>query len=152
MDYYRNPQASPPGLIVRDAGLLILRWCAGLALIFFHAWDEMTAGWQHIWHKTPWPYALEITERGFPLPEAVAIVSAVAAMLCSVLLVSGLLCRVSALVLLIGTLVAIFLYARIPSMGEMLLLYAGIYGVLLLCGPGRFSLEALLNGRRSPGR
>lgn len=152
MDFYRNPHAPPAGLIVRDAGLLLLRWCAGLALIFFHAREEVVAGWRHVWEKTPWAYAAEITERGFPLPEAVAIISAVAAMLCSVLLITGLLCRVSALVLFVCTLCAIFLYARVPEVAEKLLLYAGVYAVLVICGPGRFSLDALLVGRHTSKR
>lgn len=152
MDFHRNPHAPPPGLLIRDAGSLILRWCAGLSLIVFHAWDEVMAGWKHLWEKTAWPYAGEIAERGFPLPEVVAIASAVAAMLGSLFLVSGLLCRISALVLLLCTLVAIFLYGRIPDTGEKLMLYAGIYFVLVLSGPGRFSLDALLSGRRAGGR
>jgi len=152
MDFHRNPHASPPGLLVRDAGLLVLRWAAGLALIFFHAWDEIMAGWRHVWEKTAWPYAAEIADRGFPLPEAVAIASAAAALLGSVFLVSGLLCRISALVLLLCALVAIFLYGRIPEIGEKVMLYAAIYLVLVLCGPGRFSFDALLGGRRAAGR
>jgi putative oxidoreductase len=149
MDYYRNPHASPPGLIVRDGGLLILRLFAGLALLFYHARNEVVAGWQHVWHKTPWAYAAEITDRGFPLPEAVAIVSAVAATVSSLLLVSGLLSRISALILLVCALCGFFLYARVPEIAEKLTLYAGIYVVLLLCGPGRFSLDSLLTGRKS---
>ena len=152
MDYSRTPHAPPPGLLIRDAGLLILRWCAGVALIVFHAWDEGVLGWKHVWQKEPWAYAVEIADRGFPLPEVVAAVTVVAAMLGSLFLVSGLLCRVSALVLLACTLCAVFLYGRLPETGEKLLLYAAIYLVLVLCGPGRFSLDALFTGRRAARR
>lgn len=152
MDYSRNPHAPPSGLFIRDAGLLILRWCAGLGLIYFHAWDEGALGWKHVWQKEPWAYAVEIAERGFPLPEVVAAASVAAATLGSLFLVSGLLCRVSALVLLACTLCAIFLYGRVPEPGEKLLLYAAIYLVLVLCGPGRFSLDALLTRRRAARR
>jgi uncharacterized membrane protein YphA (DoxX/SURF4 family) len=148
MDYYRSPQA-PAGLIVRDVGLLLLRWFAGLALIFYHAREEVMTGWRHVWYKTAWPYAAEITDRGFPLPEAVAIVSAVVALLGSALLVSGLLCRISALALLACSLCALFLYASVPPVAEKLVLYTGVYLVLVLCGPGRFSLDAVLVARQS---
>lgn len=147
MDYYRNPHAPPPGYFLRDIGLLVLRWFTGIALIVYHAREEVVAGWQYVWHKVPWPYAAEIAERGFPLPQAVAVASAVAAMLGSAFLVTGLLCRVSALVLLVCTLCAFFLYARVPAVAEKLVLYAGIYLVLLICGPGRFSLDAILSSR-----
>ncbi len=152
MDHFRNPHALPAGFVLRDAGLLVLRWCAGLALIFFHARAEVVAGWEHVWHKTPWPYAAEIAERGFPLPEAVAIASAVAAMLGSVLLITGLLGRISALVLLVCALCGVFLYAKVPFVAEKLILYAGVYLVLLLCGPGRFSLDAMLVRRPAAKR
>lgn len=147
--FYRNPHAPAQSLIIRDAGLLILRWCAGLALLFFHAWDEVILGWRHVWHKTAWPYAAEIAERGFPLPEAVACTSAVIAIMGSAFLISGLLCRVSALVLLVCSLVALFLYGSVPDLAEKLLLYAGVYLVLFLCGPGRLSVDALLGVRRA---
>ena len=152
MDYHRNPHAPPPGLLIRDAGLLILRISVGLALIAFHAWDEGIQGWRHVWQKEPWAYAVEITERGFPLPEVVAAVSVVAAALGSMFLITGFLGRVSALVLLACTLTAIFLYGKLPEAGEKLLLYAAIYLVLVICGPGRFSLDALFTGRRAARR
>jgi uncharacterized membrane protein YphA (DoxX/SURF4 family) len=148
MDYYRNPHAPPPGLFMRDTGLLVLRLFAGLALIVYHARAEVIAGWQHVWHKVPWPYEVEIAERGFPLPEAVAIVSAVAAMLGSALLITGLLCRISALVLLVCALCGLFLYMGVPAIAEKFVLYAGVYMVLVLCGPGRISLDSILTGRQ----
>src|SRR5688572_30296675 len=104
MDFNHSPHAPPSGSVIHDAGLLILRWCAGLTLIFMHALEEGTRGWGHVWHKEPWAFAAEITDRGFPFPQAVAIAAVVAAMLGSIFVVLGLLCRVSALVLLACTL------------------------------------------------
>jgi uncharacterized membrane protein YphA (DoxX/SURF4 family) len=149
MDYNRPSHASPAGLVVRDAGLLILRWCAGLTLILLHAWDEGLRGWKHIWHKEPWAFAGEITDRGFPLPQAVAVAAVVVAILGSVFLISGLLCRVSALILLACALCGLFLYGRVPDIAERLALYAGIYAVLVICGPGLFSLDAVFSNRRA---
>ena len=149
MDYHRQPTAPPSGLLLRDAGALILRWCAGFTLILLHAWDEGLRGWKHVWHKEPWAFAAEMTERGFPLPEVVAAVSVAAAMLGSVFLISGLLCRVSAMVLLLCALCGLFLYGRVPDIAERLALYAGIYAALIICGPGRFSLDALFTKRRA---
>ena len=148
MDFYRSPHAPPSGSVINDAGLLILRWCAGLTLISMHALDEGVRGWGHIWHKEAWPFAAEIADRGFPFPQAVAIAAVVIAVLGSAFIVLGLLCRVSALSLLACTLCALFLYGRVPDVAERLSLYAGIYGVLVLCGPGRLSLDALFSRRR----
>jgi uncharacterized membrane protein YphA (DoxX/SURF4 family) len=149
MDYNRSPLASSAGLAVRDTGLLILRWCAGLALIVYHAWNEGERAWKHVWQKEPWAFAVEVAERGFPLPQAVAVAAVAAAMLGSVFLITGLLCRISAVVLLAITLCGLFLYGGVPELAERLSLYAGIYLVLVICGPGRISLDALFSNRRS---
>jgi uncharacterized membrane protein YphA (DoxX/SURF4 family) len=144
MSYHSSPATDPPALIIRDGGLLILRLAAGLGLICFHAWREALSGWQFFWRKEPWIYAAEIAERGFPLPEIVAAVSAGAGLLFSGFLAAGLLGRLPALVLLLCALTGIFLYAGVPLLGEMISLYAAVYLVLTLCGPGRFSLDSLL--------
>jgi len=147
MDHYRSQNASPPGLLLRDTGLLILRWTAGLVLLAGHAWEESIAGWKHVWDKTPWDLAAEVADRGFPLPQAVAIAAVAVASLGSFFLFTGLLCRISALLLLICTLCGLFLYSSLPDLAEKLFLYAGIYLVIVICGPGRFSFDALLSGR-----
>jgi len=152
MDYYRPNNIPPAGQIVRDTGLLLLRLVSGLALLIYPAWGEGIAGWRHVWDKTPWPFAAEIAERGFPLPEAVSIIAVAAATLGSFFLITGLLCRISALVLSICTLCGLFLYGSIPEISEKLVLYAVIYAVLVICGPGIFSLDSLLSGRRRSAR
>jgi len=151
MDFSKPSSPPPAALALRDAGLLVLRWCAGVTLLAFHAGDESVRAWRHVWHKEPWAWAAEVADRGFPVPGAVAVISVAAGMLGSVFLISGLLCRLSAFLLLAGMLCGLFLYARVPEMAERLALYAGIYTVLVLCGPGRLSLDHLFTARR-PGR
>ena len=152
MDYYRPHTAPPAGLLLRDTGLLLLRLAAGFSLLLFHAWNEGLLGWKHVWEKTPWPFAAEIAERGFPFPEAVSIIAIVAATLGSFFLITGLLCRVSAALLAVCTLCGLFLYVGIAEVAEKLVLYAVIYLVLVICGPGLFSLDSLLGGRRNARR
>jgi len=149
MDFNRSPHVPPAGSVIHDAGLLILRWCAGLTLIIMHAREEGIRGWGHVWHKEPWTFAAEITERGFPFPQAVAIAAVIAAIIGSAFIVTGLLCRVSALVLLACTMCGLFLYGRVPDIAERLALYAAIYAVLVICGPGRISLDAIFSNRRA---
>ncbi len=152
MDLSRPASPSLLGSALRDAGLFILRWCAGVTLLAFHAWREGVLGWRHLWYKEPWNWSVEVAERGFPLPTAVAVASVVAAIAGSIFLLTGLLCRLSAAVLLAGALCGLFLYGRVPETAERLALYAGIYTVLVLCGPGRLSLDHLFSAGRLSGR
>ena len=149
MDYNRPATAPHPVSFFHDAGLLVLRWAAGFTLIFLHAREEGVRGWGHVWHKEPWAFATEMAERGFPLPQAVAVAAVAVAMAGSVFLITGLLCRVSALLLLACSLCGLFLYGRLPEVAERLWLYSGVFAALVLCGPGRLSLDALFTNRRA---
>lgn len=151
MDYSRPAPAQNQASFFHDAGLLILRWAAGFTLMFLHAREEGVRGWGHVWHKEPWPFAAEMADRGFPLPQAVAVAAVAIAMAGSVFLITGLLCRVSALLLLGCSLCGLFLYGGLPDLAERLWLYSGVYAALVVCGPGRLSLDALFTNRR-PGR
>ena len=149
MEYHRNPHAPPPGLALRDIGLAVLRVVTGLTVVGFHARDEVMNGWRHLWHKEPWAFAASLAESQFPLPVVVATVASVVALLSSLFLVSGLLTRLSAGLMLGMAMVGAFLYWSIPVTAEKLVIYMAIYGALLLAGPGRFSMDALLAGRRA---
>ena len=147
MEYYRNPNAPTAGLIVRDVGLLILRLGAGLTLGFFHGWQHLMRGWQHLWYKQPWNLVDLLKEWGLPFPVVLATAAGLIFGLCSVGIFLGLLSRFSALLLLICALVGAFFSLFQPE-AEMLWLYATVYVVLLFCGPGCFSLDHVLNRRR----
>lgn len=151
MDYYRQPPTTLPVALVRDSCLLILRLTAGGVLLMFH-WREALAAWQFVWHKQPWDYLESIRASAFPLPEAVACGSTVLGLLCAVFIVTGMLTRISALVLLALTAVTFFLYMWVPVVAEVTMLYGGLLLVLFISGPGTLSCDALLRDRRTVRR
>lgn len=149
MEYYRNPQATTPGLLIRDVGLLLLRISAAAVLGSFHAWQQLLLGWGHLWRKEPWPLVDILKDYGLPFPHIAASAAAVIFALCSIGLFFGAVSRLCALLLLVCTSVGL-LFNFMDPVGEKLFLYAAIYLVILLCGPGCFSVDHLLRSRRSP--
>ena len=148
MDFYRNPNAPTAGLLVRDAGLLILRVTAGIVLGAFHAWQEGLVGWRHLWHKQAWPFVETIRSWGLPIPVVLASAATIIFGLCSIGLVLGVVSRLCAFLLLFCGIVGLAFNFLEPE-AEKLYLYCSIYLVICLCGPGCFSMDHLLSGRRS---
>lgn len=144
MEYYRNPHAATPGLLVRDAGLLLLRLAAASSLILWHGMTEGQGAWDHVWKKTPWIFRDSMDGLGFPFATPVSIAAVCAGLLGSLFIAIGLLSRVSAIVLLVCAVTGALLYVNYPAQSEALGLYAVIYLVIALCGPGRFSLDGIL--------
>ncbi|QOR73959.1 DoxX family protein [Cruoricaptor ignavus] len=72
---------------------------------------------------------------------------------CSLFLILGLFSRPSAFILLFTMAVAAFAIHSADSFDikEKALLYLAIYAVLLCLGPGRFSIDQLISGRKKSG-
>jgi uncharacterized membrane protein YphA (DoxX/SURF4 family) len=146
MESYRNPQAATPGLILRDLGLLALRIGAACVLGLHHGWQQCLSGWNFLWHKQPWDLHDLLVNQGLPIPQVFAVCVVLCLVLGSMGLLFGVLARMSAGVLMACTIGAISLQLGEPA-AEKFWLYGIIYFVLLLCGPGSFSLAFLLKRR-----
>ncbi|HZU34766.1 MAG TPA: DoxX family protein [Gemmataceae bacterium] len=128
-------------------GLLALRIVVGAAFI--------QHGWGKIQHPTDWQQL-----GGMPNPDVapLQVLAALAEFGGGIALVLGLLTPLAALGILVTMLVAIFKVLppwRVPFVNdpgkpsyELNLVYVACTLVLMLAGPGRFSLDALLAGRR----
>lgn len=146
MDFYRNPHAPPPGLVLRDIGLLILRLGVATLIISFHAISQSMAGWAFFWKQAPWPLLDFIQAQGVPIPQLFAVLTVLILALGSLGILFGVLTRLSAFLLLLVVIGGIiFLFAAPRS--EVFWLYGIAILVLALCGPGRFSLAYLLRRR-----
>ncbi len=123
-----------------DEALLLLRLAVGLGML--------THGW---------PKLMKYSEmsQGFPDPlgvgSSLSLTLAIFAELgCSLMLILGFLTPLAAVPLAITMAVAFFIvHAEDPwQRKELAALYLSIYAVLLVSGPGRYSLDHLLFGKK----
>jgi putative oxidoreductase len=75
------------------------------------------------------------------------ILAILAEMLCALFIVLGLFTRFSVIPLILTMLVAIFGFDKGKPMieSELALLYLGTFVTLLLCGPGKISIDGMIN-------
>jgi len=126
--------------LATDLGILVLRASFGLTMLLAHGWGKL----------------MSFGERSSQFPDPLGVGSAAsmalavfAEVFCSLGLITGTLTRL-ALVPLITTMVVAFfvIHAADPfQRKELALVYLLVYLVLMLTGPGRFSLDALAFGR-----
>lgn len=138
-----------------DAGLLILRVGAGLSLLLLFGWPKLQAGWSFL-YTGQWQFVDFNRKMGLPAPVLVAYLQTLNESVGALLLASGFLTRYAGAALAVG-----FAAATVCSLkaGEPAWLTAAYFCMnftaLLLTGPGRFSIDALLESRaraRSEGQ
>lgn len=134
----RLARSSPAAI---DAGLLIVRLWFGAVLALGHGWNKLMALGTFI---------ARLAEREFPMPTVFGIAAALSEVAGGLLLALGLVSRVAAGFVLVTMLTAAFWsHAADPfAKKELALAYAAAALAILIAGPGRFSLDAWLFGRR----
>ena len=121
-------------------GLLVLRVGVGLLMLIGHGWPKL-AGFSTRANQFPGIFGLD---------GSVSLALAVfAEFFCSLAIIFGLFTRLAAGPLIVTMLVAAFvIHGADPfARKELALMYLLPYVTLIITGPGRFSLDALLGGR-----
>jgi putative oxidoreductase len=122
-------------------GLLVLRVWVGFFMAFAHGWGKLTG----------------FADRAGQFPDPMGVSSQVSLSLvvfaeffCSLALVLGLFTRIAAIPLIITMLVAAFVIHGLDPWAkkEFALLYASTFVTLLIAGPGKYSLDALMGGSK----
>lgn len=127
----------------RDAGLLLLRVVAGLYLALGHGWSKI-AGGPSFWAEHG--QTMELFGLGF-LPSFWGFMSGFAEFFCALLVVIGLLVRPAALLVVLNMAVAVTMHLVTGNGSpEMALLFGTIFLSLMLIGPGKYSLDEMMEG------
>lgn len=123
-------------------GQLILRAAVGLMIFYIHGWRKLKEGINFMRNGTPWNLADEVAAMRLPSPVSLAIVATTVQFVCSLLLVTGLLTRLSAALLTATIGVAIVQNVLARRDPQLPILYVLILITMIFLGGGSFSLDA----------
>jgi len=151
MEYHSNPStSSPAGFLSNDLCPLVLRFTAGLTMLFFQGWHQSIRAWSFVWDKKSWSLVDQLTELGFGYSGFIATSLIVLCTVLSIGLITGIYTRICAFLLF--ALMVFILIVPVELSGSLtvqtLLLYVGISITLILSGGGRISLDHLLTKRK----
>jgi len=138
-----------------DYGLLVLRGSAALLLIVY-GWKKFTWLFPLISGRVPWSswgFAAQIGKMGFPLPILLAVFVVLCESVGALFIALGLFTRVSAALTAISMAGALYFSLRVGEASwQLAALYFLSFITLALTGPGKFSIDQLLNhGAREAG-
>jgi putative oxidoreductase len=139
-----SASASRPG---NDAALLLLRIGFAALLIGFHGWARANRATGFLFHGTPWTFVDVVGRLGFPFPAFFAVTSVASESIGALLLIPGYFTRVAAFLTVVNFSVALYNEMHKGDPWELPALYLLMAVVILIAGPGRWSLDARLRGR-----
>lgn len=124
-----------------DFGLLLLRLSAGLSLAIAHGFDKLPVSERMV---------TSVGDLGFPMPTVFAWAAALGESVFACLVAAGLATRVSAFFPAVTMGVAVFMAHSADefSRKELPFLFLSMFVVIMFIGPGRYSLDALIGGKR----
>ncbi len=124
-----------------NLALFILRVSFGTMMLFGHGWGKL-AGFGEMSPQFADPY-------GFGAASSLGL-AVFAEFFCSLALIFGIFTRLSTIPLIITMLTAVFvIHGASPYQKQELgLVYLMVYVVIFIAGPGRYSLDALITGKK----
>lgn len=142
-----EPNSAPA---LSQAGALVIRVATGLFIAGFQGWPKMVEGIAHIQHGTQWRLAEGVETLGIPFPIFWAFAATITYLIGGLAVAAGFLTRFAALDVLGTLLVAVYANFQLGRDNQMAMLYALLFAGLALYGGGRYSVDAVLFGRRTP--
>jgi putative oxidoreductase len=147
----RSPDASASSRDTRpDAGLLLLRVGAGTMLLLLHGGPRLAHAIGLTFLGEPWTFVGLVDRMGFPLPAVFAVASAVSESVAVGLVMAGAFTRSASALVAVNFAVAASSEALKGDPFELPAMYLVWALVVLVTGPGAFSLDGWRARRRRP--
>jgi uncharacterized membrane protein YphA (DoxX/SURF4 family) len=141
-----NQDTDPaPALIgIPDVYRLLIRLLVAVPMFFYQAKLQTAQAWIYLWDQKEWPLLEAMKEMNLPQPTVTATALIFVMLFSPIAILVGFLTRVNAVLLLLAT--AYFFVSGLPLSdflsGQTYVLYLGLCAVMVLCGPGAFSMDA----------
>jgi uncharacterized membrane protein YphA (DoxX/SURF4 family) len=131
-----------------NVGLSVLRIGVGLSLLLIFGLPKIYDAWGYI-RTGHWPFVDFNRKSGLPFPIAAALLQTVNESVGAFLVACGFLSRYASASLALGFVVATICSLRAGEAAWLTAAYfALIFSTLLLTGPGKFALDAVIESRR----
>lgn len=121
-------------------GLLLLRIIGGSMMVYNHGWGKITAGpekWNRLGHALTDIIGFEFLSTFF------GFMAAFSESVCALFIIIGLFTRPASILLFFTMFVAIMNHIMDSEMPELAIMYCLLSLVLILSGPGKFSLDQM---------
>ena len=121
-------------------GLLLLRIIGGSMMVYNHGWGKITAGpekWNRLGHALTDIIGFEFLSTFF------GFMAAFSESVCALLIIIGLFTRPASILLFFTMFVAMMNHIMDSEMPELAIMYCLLSLVLILSGPGKFSLDQM---------
>ena len=123
-------------------------------MFFYQAKAQTAHGWIYLWDQKEWPLMEAMEAMKLPQPAVTAIVLVFVLLFSPIGILIGFLTRVNAVLLMVVT--GYFFMSALPLSaylsGQTYVLYLGLCGVVVLSGPGAFSLDGVFGYLRERRR
>jgi uncharacterized membrane protein YphA (DoxX/SURF4 family) len=145
-----GPEKPHPG----DFGLLLIRIITVAIFFYYQLGTQLALAIDFIWDAGEWDLVTQLTDKGSPAPNVVALLSVAILTIALLGVLIGIFTRINGLILTLLTgfilLAPIILSATLNP--QSLALYVGLFAALALGGGGRLSLDYALANRRERRR
>ena len=134
-----------------DVGLLILRLGAGLSLLLLFGWPKLKDANQYL-HTGSWMFVDFNRKVGLPLPVFVAFLQTLNESVGALFAAVGFRTRLASGSVALGFVAATYFSVRMREDAWLIaMIYAVMFATVTLTGPGKFSIDYILESRAAKG-
>ncbi len=154
MPFLPLPDQTPERSLSADFGWLLLRFFGTATFLYYELAAELERAFALIWEKEAWDLVPQLAALGLPYPEVIAPVAVITLGVVLLGILLGFLCRFNAVLFTAALAFLLVTGLRISHTlnPQALVLFIAIGLALAIAGPGLFSLDHLLAGRRARRR
>lgn len=151
MPFQPLPDTGPAKPQSPDLALLVIRFFAALAFLYYQFYEQVRNAINFVWSKTEWDLVSQLEEKSLPFASLLTVVVVALMSIALIAIALGIFSRINGL---IAALITGFILIAPLDLGtrlnpQALVLYLAIFLGITLGGAGKISLDYHLAGRKA---